>query len=366
MDRKGTKVTSPTLHRVISRKRDLSQFLEEEKRHANKPAKTTTPQFAHTRASSSTTAAAASESNIAFVPFEAHYVMIEDAEGIHCPIFKEYPTHVPQSMADQPFKVPRMPYPVFYWDSPIGQCPFIPPLAPQPQPPSQLQANQPCQSRGIDKKENLIGAKDDANTVKTASAVNGKGNQVPEFVTGAGGLRARALRNSTARIRSNQSQQMAADVVFEPAMTDTSILTTKTTLQRMRPSVLPAAGLKITPNISVSVNRATASTPKHPVSAVQAQAALRNKSSPLPEELLQAQQQQRKRASAKQTAPAPAPHRPRPGFCECCYEKYSDLEKVIFEKSKFILIFSTLKRLIIAILLLKVTITKESMPFWVP
>lgn len=363
MNRKGTKVTSPTLHRVISRKRDLSQFLEEEKRHANKPAKTTTPQFAHTRTSSSTAAASATESNIAFVPFEAHYVMVEDAEGIHSPIFKEYPTQFPQNMADQPFKVPRMPYPVFYWESPIGQCPFIPPLAPQPQQPIQAQQNQTSQNRVTDRKENNMTAlkENNENAVKSVSAGNGKGSQVPEFVTGAGGLRARALRNSTARIRSHQSQQMAADVVFEPAMTDTSILTTKTTLHRMRPSVLPTAGLKITTNISVSVNRATASTPKHPVSAVQAQAALRNKSSPTAEELAQAQQQ-RKRASGKQTAPAP--HRPRPGFCECCYEKYSDLEKVGNQNCEGShLFFSMLKLPIIEILLLKMIIMRESMHF---
>lgn len=318
MDRKGTKVTSPTLHRVISRKRDLSQFLEEEKRHQTKPVKAGAPQFPLARAS---TATVPSETNISFVPFEGHYVMIEDAEGIHCPIFKEYAT---QPITDQAFKVPRMPFPMFYWDSPIGQCPFIPPLAAQPH---QTQSQQSQARVASEKKENAP-----ANNATTAAAANenaaGKPSKAgaPEFVAGTAELRARLLRNS--RMKQANPDVMANDIHrFDPVMTDTTVMTAKSVLlhpsRAQPPPVAGVNGIKISPHISVNVNRAAASTPKHPVLAARAQTVKGKSSSAAADESTQAAKKRKGTTSGAQPH-----HRPRPGFCECCYEKYSDLEKV--------------------------------------
>jgi hypothetical protein len=350
MDRKGTKVTSPTLHRVISRKRDLSQFLEEEKRHQNKTVKSSAPQFPLTRTNQ---AAVPSESNISFLPFEAHYVMIEDAEGIHCPIFKEYATQPLQSTSEQAFKVPRMAFPMFYWDSPIGQCPFIPPLAAQPsQAAKSLQSQN--QRAASEKKENVAIAQEKAST-KIG---------VPEFVAGTAELRARMMKHS--RMKQANPEVPVNDIHrFDPVMTDSTIMTAKSVLfpaaKRGQAPAVGVNGIKITPHISLNVNRATASTPKHPILAVRAQSAkVKSSSTPaVPEE----SSQTKKRKSA---ASIQAHHRPRPGFCECCYEKYSDLEKVSKCKSWGLITyrFSMLKLITIARMQFRALITRESTSSW--
>ena len=313
MDRKGTKITSPTLHRVISRKRDLSQFLEEEKRHQNKPTKTSAPQFPLTRTSQATVP---SENNFTFVPFEAHYVMIEDAEGIHCPIFKEYPT---QPLSEQAFRTPRMAFPMFYWDSPVGQCPFIPPLAPQHPQSAKSQQSQNLRVAS-EKKENVEVAV--TNNEPDAKA---KKAGAPEFVAGTAELRARLLRNT--RMKQTNPEIMPNDIHrFDPVMTDSTIMTTKSVMfpaARGQPPAVGVNGIKISPHISVNVNRAAASTPKHPVLAVRAQSGKAKSSSTPAANEESSQAKKRKAASA-----GPTHHRPRPGYCECCYEKYSDLEKV--------------------------------------
>ena len=83
---KGTKVNSPTLLKITTIKRDLSQCLQEEKRQSKPTKASATNQFASSRANET--------NSISFVPFETFYVVIEDAEGLHCPIFKEYPLHL--------------------------------------------------------------------------------------------------------------------------------------------------------------------------------------------------------------------------------------------------------------------------------
>ncbi len=314
MHLKGIKVTSPTLHRVISRKRDLSQFLEEEKRHQSKPVKSSAPQFPLTRTSQ---AAVPSEANYSFTPFESHYVMIEDAEGTHCPIFKEYATQPLQGASEQAFKVPRMAFPMFYWDSPIGQCPFIPPLA---TPQAQAAKSHQSQTRAAsEKKENVTTANPNQAT-ETAKKVGG-----PELVAGTAELRARLLRNS--RMKPGNPEVAANEIHrFDPVMTDSTIMTAKSVFFPSARGQAPAVGvngIKISPHISVNVNRAAASTPKHPVLAVRAQSA-KAKSSSTPNGGEESLQSKRRKA----TTTGHSHHRPRPGFCECCGEKYSDLEKV--------------------------------------
>jgi hypothetical protein len=304
---KGTKVNSPTLLKLTAIKRDLSQCLQEEKRQSKPTKGSATTQFASSRNSSEGHAAT-------FVPFEAIYVAIEDLEGIHCPIFKEYQLQLARDDASSAhFKVPRLPYPVFYWESPIGQCPFIPPLLAND---SNHQAN-----RKSSQPPNLA-----------ATQTSRKQTNIQQD------LRSRAVINSSvckARLNPNTA---APKIVFEPAMTDTSILTAKINLKRhphnphnfqhqhkntnhyisgqFQANSFKQPILKITPNFSVNVNKAatttttTATTPKQPVSN------LRKQPSPVEE---------RKREKSA------AVHRARPGFCECCCEKYSELEKHVKE-----------------------------------
>lgn len=318
---KGTKVNSPTLLKLTTIKRDLSQCLQEEKRQS-KPTKTstTTNQFASSRTNET--------NSILFVPFEAFYVVIEDAEGLHCPIFKEYPLQLGKDEPIGHFKVPRLPYPIFYWESPIGQCPFIPPLMNET-------------THGTRKSSQLAQAE--------KGEISAKATAAAQVVPVTQDLRARALRNSTA----SKASLMATPAillstpkfVFEPAMTDTSIITAKTNLYKQQhrqrshahvalPPHLKVTGvinpvLKITPNISINVNRAVASatTPKH----VTVSGNLRKaKVSPIAAEQEQ-QQQQANASSRKKEKNLTAAHRARPGFCECCCEKYSDLEKHVKE-----------------------------------
>lgn len=215
---------------------------------------------------------------------------------------------------------------MFYWDSPIGQCPFIPPLATQPQ---QAQAHSQPQAQeqqlsaraAGEKKENVTGNEQNVTLGKPEKA------GTAEFVAGTAELRARLLRNSRMKQAVNPDF-MANDIHrFDPVMTDSTVMTAKSVLfpAGRGPAAPPVAGvngIKISPHISVSVNRAAASTPKHPVLAARAQAGKAKSSGPLAAEE-SSQTKKRKSASATQ-----AHHRPRPGFCECCYEKYSDLEKV--------------------------------------
>ena len=300
---KGTKVNSPTLLKLTTIKRDLSQCLQEEKRQS-KPAKSTTAQFGPTRTSSGTSSNEANNS-ITFVPFEALYVMIEDMEGLHCPIFKEYPVQWTKDESAAHFKVPRLPYPIFYWDSPLGQCPFIPPL------------------------------------VNETGHVNRKSSQPPTNQTNRQkhlqqlnqDLRTRALRNSTTRATLNLNNlQLDPKIIFEPAMTDTSILTAKTNLNRnnLRAQMHnlhlhPAPILKITPNFSVNVNRAavSASTPKH-LSVSKSGTGNVNLRKTSPANSKATPINERKKENNIIT-------KPRPGFCECCCEKYSELEKHVKE-----------------------------------
>lgn len=308
---KGTKVNSPTLLKLTTIKRDLSQCLQEEKRQSKTTKTSTTNQFASSRANET--------NSITFSPFEAFYVIIEDAEGLHCPIFKEYPLQLGKDEPVGHFKVPRLPYPIFYWESPIGQCPFIPPLM--------------NDSNQTTRKSSQLAQ---AEKGKISAAVAAQAAPVTQD------LRARALRNSTAA-KASLAAVPAAPVstpkfIFEPAMTDTSIITAKTNLYKQNrhhaalPPHLKAAGvinpvLKITPNISVNVNRATvsATTPKH----VNVSGNLR-KVSPVAADQQQ-QPQQAPNCSRKREKNLTAAHRARPGFCECCCEKYSDLEKHVKE-----------------------------------
>jgi hypothetical protein len=314
---KGTKVNSPTLLKLTTIKRDLSQCLQEEKRQS-KPTKTsTTNQFASSRANET--------NSITFVPFEAFYVVIEDAEGLHCPIFKEYPLQLGKDEPIGHFKVPRLPYPIFYWESPIGQCPFIPPLM--------------NETNNATRKSSQLVQVEKGKVSATATAA-----AAAQFTTAPKDLRSRALRNSTAvkatLMAASSVPLSTPKFVFEPAMTDTSIITAKTNLYKHHrqhahvalPQHLKVAGvvnpiLKITPNISVNVNRATASatTPKH--AAVSGNL---RKISPVAMEQEQ-QQQQVNASSRKKEKNLTAAHRARPGFCECCCEKYSDLEKHVKE-----------------------------------
>ena len=310
---KGTKVNSPTLLKLTTIKRDLSQCLQEEKRQS-KPTKTsTTNQFASSRTNET--------NSITFVPFETFYVVIEDAEGLHCPIFKEYPLQLGKDEPIGHFKVPRLPYPIFYWESPIGQCPFIPPLM--------------NETNHATRKSSQLAQAEKGETITAAAQV----------APVAQDLRARALRNSTASkaslIATPAIPLSTPKFVFEPAMTDTSIITAKTNLYKHHrqnahahvalPPHLKVTGvinpvLKITPNISINVNRAavSATTPKH----VAVSGNLR-KVSPVAAE--QEQQQQVNISSRKKEKNLTAAHRARPGFCECCCEKYSDLEKHVKE-----------------------------------
>lgn len=313
---KGTKVNSPTLLKLTTIKRDLSQCLQEEKRQSKPTKASTTNQFASSRTNET--------NSINFVPFEAFYVIIEDAEGLHCPIFKEYPLQIGKDEPIGHFKVPRLPYPIFYWESPIGQCPFIPPLM--------NETNQ------ASKKSSQLaqGEKGKASAAAVAAT------QVAPVTQD---LRARALRNSTAAKASLIVQPSVPlstpKFLFEPAMTDTSIITAKTNFYKQHrqhanaalPPHLKVSGvvnpiLKITPNISVNVNRAavSAATPKH----VSVSGHLR-KVSPVAPELAQQQPQHPQQQGKKREKNLTAAHRARPGFCECCCEKYSDLEKHVKE-----------------------------------
>ena len=322
---KGTKVNSPTLLKLTTIKRDLSQCLQEEKRQSKSIKTTSANQFASSRTSSET------NNSITFVPFESYYVIIEDVEGLHCPIFKEYPMQMLKDESSAHFKVPRLPYPIFYWESPIGQCPFIPPLVNDTAHQTR-KSSQPA-GQAAEKGKNL----DNSTT-----------NQIKQD------LRAKALRNSAKQLVV-ASTSAPPKILFEPAMTDTSILTAKTNLNKQytRNNPHPHAHLvhntpinhptlKITPNISVNVNRTvvSATTPK--------QAAIftgnSRKLSPivLPADenrqghtQTQTHQQtllhQRKREKHSGFSTAAAIHRARPGYCECCCEKYSELEKHVKE-----------------------------------
>lgn len=306
---KGTKVNSPTLLKLTTIKRDLSQCLQEEKRQS-KPTKTTSNQFASSRNSTET------NNSIFFVPFEGYYVIIEDAEGLHCPIFKEYPVQFSKDESAAHFKVPRLPYPIFYWESPEGQCPFIPPPA-----------NEPSQS--IRKSSQL-------NLVEKAPALHHQ----PHHHGHEQDLRARALRNvkQHAQPQVQNPVQQTPKFMFEPAMTDTSILTAKTNLTRQQrhamarfPAVPAAANpiLKITPNFSVNVNRATvsAATPKN----INSGNLKKLKHGGLGDEAVNAQQAQQNQRKKEKNSGAVAAQRARPGFCECCCEKYSELDKHVKE-----------------------------------
>lgn len=287
-------MNSPTLLKLTTIKRDLSQCLQEEKRQSKPTKASATNQFASSRTSET--------NSVNFVAFESLYVIIEDGEGLHCPIYKEYPLQWSKDESSAHFKVPRLPYPIFYWESPLGQCPFIPPLAND----SSTQAN------------------------RKSSQLTRQSEKNKTTLTAAQDLRARALRNSAA---SKAPQITTPKLLFEPAMTDTSILTAKTNLTRHNrigtvnnnaimtngqrlphPHRLHNPVLKITPNFSVNVNRATvsATTPKQTKPTEDQQPAL---------------QCSRK----KEKSAASAQHRARPGFCECCCEKYSDLEKHVKE-----------------------------------
>lgn len=343
MDQKGTKVMSPTLHRVVSRRRDLSQYLEEEKRQS-KSTKAGTPQFSHTRSNSAATAG----DGIAFVPFEGHFVTIDDQDGFHCPIYKEYSKQPVSQDGSNPFKVPRMAYPTFYWDAPMGQCPFIPPLAhvtaadAQNQPPPAMRRPTHHRSSQAAKENRPLGD-------LTAQAPADKDGLVEQQVPGlTGSLRARQLRHSTVQSRATiipgqllaetslqrrptaGPSRLGPDIVFEPAMTDTSILTAKTNLTRRPGGVAPQPPVKLPPNISINVNR-TGSTPRH-LSAVSVTGPVQTrKSSPAMNGHLAAAQDEPARRSGTRAAlaaeRAKTVHRARPGFCECCCEKYSELEK---------------------------------------
>lgn len=332
---KGTKVNSPTLLKLTTMKRDLSQCLQEEKRQS-KPTKTsTTNQFASSRTSNET------NNSIAFVAFEAYYVVIEDAEGLHCPIFKEYPMQWTKDDSSAHFKVPRLPYPIFYWESPIGQCPFIPPLIHE----ANQTTRKSSQATNVIGQSNEKGAKITANNIAAAPIAHD--------------LRAKALRNSTAAKQHTSTLTAAAGtnnsapkIVFEPAMTDTSILTAKTNLTKHYTRNLPHPHahlipdqahknnnhghvnpiLKITPNISVNINRAalSATTPKHV-------AFHGNLKKPSPSAAITAvvdeniQGQPSRRKEKQSGASGAIVHRARPGYCECCCEKYSELEKHVKE-----------------------------------
>ena len=325
---KGTKVNSPTLLKLTTIKRDLSQCLQEEKRQS-KPTKTTSNQFASSRSNNET------NNSISFVPFEAYYVIIEDAEGLHCPIFKEYPVQFNKDESAAHFKIPRLPYPIFYWESPDGQCPFIPPPANEPQQP----VRRSSQLNAIEK-----------NPILNHPILQ---QQAPQQQQQQQDLRARALRNSTA---AKQQQQPAINnapkFVFEPAMTDTSILTAKTNLTRQQRHAMSQVQthfatnpiLKITPNFSVNVNRATVSATTLKQGNVNSNNFRKAKLGDETQSQQQQQQQQQQsvpqqqqhsaqlhgRKKEKNSAVTVA-QRARPGFCECCCEKYSELDKHVRE-----------------------------------
>lgn len=315
---KGTRVNSPTLVKLTTIKRDLSQCLQEEKRQSTKPTKpSATNQFASSRSNNNET-----NNSISFVPFEAFYVIIEDSEGLHCPIFKEYPIQFSKDESAAHFRVPRLPYPIFYWESPDGQCPFIPPPA--------------HETHQQTKKSSQL------NVAENTALLNAPILQHQQD------LRARALRNSTS---SKQPVTInAPKFVFEPAMTDTSILTAKTNMTRTQRHAMaqcqaqfqppnPNPILKITPNFSVNVNRATvsATTPKHLNSGNFRKMKLGHDSQVLTNPTPQQQQQQQQQTAVAQArkkeknSGATIAQRARPGFCECCCEKYSELEKHVKE-----------------------------------
>lgn len=302
---KGTRVNSPTLVKLTAIKRDLSQCLQEEKRQSTKSTKpSATNQFASSRNNNET------NNSISFVPFEAIYVIIEDLEGLHCPIFKEYPIQFSKDESAAHFKVPRLPYPIFYWESPDGQCPFIPPPANEPQ---QATRKSSQAEKGL-----LLNV-----------PISQQQQQQQQL-----DLRAKALRNS------NSSKQQPK-FLFEPAMTDTSILTAKTNMTRNQRNAMaqcqvqfpPNPILKITPNFSVNVNRAavSATTPKHlnsgnfkKIKLGQDSQVMTNQMNPTPLQTLVSRKKEKMSGAA-------IIQRARPGFCECCCEKYSELEKHVKE-----------------------------------
>lgn len=353
---KGTRVTSPTLQRLTTMKRDLSHCLQEEKRHS-KTTKAVGTNVAAAATNTTTTTQytnrpSSANENISFVPFETFYVMIEDLEGLHCPIFKEYPLQMVKDDSAHHFKVPRLPYPIFYWESPTGQCPFIPPLMNE-------NGNNNAKRSSQHQNNKLVPVEDpkmikNANTNEKENS-NAEKEIVPDSTAG---LRARALRNNSvaaaigkgrgeATFQFRPLNRTGPNIVFEPAMTDTSILTAKTNLRRggaahiqqkhLNPSV------KITPNISINVNRTAmtantgtaATTPRNHIVGGQLRKTSPNLSRSIaPLNLAN----ERKRAGEKVTTDkgtgkngnvtaATTVHRPRPGFCECCCEKYSDLER---------------------------------------
>lgn len=310
---KGTKVNSPTLVKLTTMKRDLSQCLQEEKRQSKPSKLSNANQFASSRSNNET------NNSISFVSFELYYVIIEDVEGLHCSIYKEYPAQFSKDESAAHFKVPRLPYPIFYWDSPEGQCPFIPPPAHEPQ----QNAKKSSQLNGIEKNHNL----------------NLQNNQPQQQ-----DLRAKALRNSTVA-KQPQNNISAPKFVFDPAMTDTSILTAKTNLTRQQRQTMQQVHaqsqfplnpfLKTNPNFSVNVNRTavSATTPKNLNSG-------NIKRLNFVDESKQQQQQQQLAIPSQSTqqnrkkdkpSTAAAVQRARPGFCECCCEKYSELEKHVKE-----------------------------------
>ena len=308
---KGAKVNSPTLLKLTTIKRDLSQCLQEEKRQSKPTKPSANNQFASSRTNTET------NNSISFVPFEVFYVIIEDSEGLHCPIFKEYPAAFSKDESAAHFKVPRLPYPIFYWESPDGQCPFIPPPAHEAHPTA--------------KKSSQLNAVEKTPTMNLSVSQH----QHQE-------LRARALRNSTAAKQAPLAIN-APKFVFEPAMTDTSILTAKTNMTRQQRHAMAQVQfstnpiLKINPNFSVNVNRAavSATTPKHSNSGNLKKAKLgvdsqiqQQIATPVQSQYQPTQHQSRKK---EKNSGATAGQRARPGFCECCCEKYSELDKHVKE-----------------------------------
>lgn len=146
---------SPTLlkaSRHQRRQRDLSHYLEEERRQnqqqAPKTARAITPLYAGlaggnvnvsvtgrlSAASKTTTAAAVPSQTVAtkaessskdpkYHIYRHPFVLIEEASYLYAPIQKEY---IPSSLGKKTF-------PVLYWESASLHCPFVqPPLPPQP------------------------------------------------------------------------------------------------------------------------------------------------------------------------------------------------------------------------------------------
>jgi hypothetical protein len=296
------------------------------------------------------------------------------------------------------FKVPRMPYPMFYWDSPIGQCPFIPPLAnanahPQPAADAQVPEKENVRKEGaippvpLGPSVPLVHSKDPLHDVQM---VNGAHQVLPLRPI----VAHRALRRQHQRPSLPPSasavfapiQPIPDGIVFEPAMTDTSILTAKTHMTRcprvvVHKTALPneASGvnfgtnslimndrLSVPANISVSVSRngaapsqrpspgnlspsvavavatatatATAAAVDGPI--VTGRGSLRKQSKAAPAiaatTIANAPGQTAQNAAGNgSVAAAKAAPQPRikPGFCECCCEKYSDLDRHIRTES---------------------------------